>query len=219
MNRRRAQRMYAAAFQHLTQTRPDMLDEARGVGPHTFKRLTAVAFLEQYCWVVYASGFRYAHVERLFPRIRAAFADFRLERLQRMRTIRPVLSAFNNPSKATSFLTGSKAIAAEGFNRFKKRLKAEGTNALESLPGVGPVTKHHLAKNIGLVDVAKPDIWLRRAASCCDCSVDELVQYLSASNGESHNVVDVAIWHYGATARLGPYRDMQAGAASSGNKR
>ncbi len=179
-----------------------MLEAAQSVGPHTFKRMTAAQFLEQYCWVVYASGFRFAHVERHFPRIRERFRCFSLDQLSRMRTVKPVLRVFNNSNKANSFLKGCKAIGAEGFGKFKKRLRVEGADALESLPGIGPVTKFHLAKNIGLLDRAKPDIWLRRAATSCGCSVDELVNYLSASTGASHNVVDVAIWHYGATKRL-----------------
>ncbi|TAJ99279.1 hypothetical protein EPO44_10645 [bacterium] len=74
---------------------------------------------------------------------------------------------------------------------------------LEELPGIGPITKFHLAKNIGLADVAKPDIWLERAAKLCRAaSVKQLTTYLTEAIGESHHILDVAIWHYGVDGLL-----------------
>jgi hypothetical protein len=66
------------------------------------------------------------------------------------------------------------------------------------LPGIGPITKYHLAKNIGLLDNPKPDIWLQRAALKCSSSVDELVEYLSKKYKLSQHTVDVILWFYGA---------------------
>ncbi len=118
-------------------------------------------------------------VELIFPHLRAAFKGFELEALARMKSIKPVLTIFNNERKAVSFLKGAKLIARDGFPGFKKRLRCEGIDMLEQLPGIGPVTKYHLAKNIGFVDEAKPDIWLVRAADACSSTVQELVSFLS----------------------------------------
>lgn len=57
-----------------------------------------------------------------------------------MRSIRPVLEIFNNERKAKAFLEGSKAIDKEGFSNFKKRLRKEGIDMLEELPGFHPET-------------------------------------------------------------------------------
>jgi hypothetical protein len=74
---------------------------------------------------------------------------------------------------------------------------------LEKLPGIGPITKYHLAKNIGLVDEAKPDIWLVRAANACSSTVEELVAFLSEKYGMSHHAIDVILWRHGADNGLG----------------
>lgn len=135
--------------------------------------------------------------------VQAQSKEFDIRKLSRMRSINPVLRVFNNTRKANSFLSGSKKIAQEGFSVFKRRLKTRGVDMLQELPGLGPITKFHLAKNIGLVDAAKPDIWLERSAQHCSSTVDELVTYLSDRYGMSQHVVDVILWHYGADKGLG----------------
>lgn len=182
---------------------PDSLEKARNIGPNTFRALRSKRFLAEYCWVIYASGFRYAVIESVFPSLTVAFKNFNLDAISRMRSVQPALKVFNNERKAKNFLEGAQAISNEGFSNFKLRLKRHGIDALEELPGIGPITKSHLAKNIGLADVAKPDIWLVRAAFHCGAkSVTELVTWLSEELGESHNVVDIALWQYGKDGYL-----------------
>ena len=188
---------------HIRQEHPEVLEWAENVNQDTFKWLKSKEFLDEYCWVIYASGFRVAVIEAKFPLLRKAFKDFDLTALARMRSLKAVLDVFNNERKAECFLAGSKAIADEGFAKFKRRLKDQGVCVLETLPGIGPITKFHLAKNIGLVDEAKPDIWLVRAAKECSASVDELVTFLSKRNQMSRHVVDVTLWQYGADKNLG----------------
>ena len=195
--------MFKRAMGHLRQERPEVLEWAESISRDTFTRLTAKRFLAEYCWVIYASGFRVATLEAKFPALKAALREFDLAALVRMRSLASVLSVFNNDRKAKCFLAGSKAIAEEGFPNFKRRVQAEGIGVLEALPGIGPITKFHLAKNIGLVDAAKPDIWLMRAANACSASVDELVAFLSRHNRISRHMVDVALWQYGADKKLG----------------
>ncbi len=191
---------------HIRQEHPEVLDWAENVNQDTFKWLKSKEFLDEYCWVIYASGFRVAVIEAKFPLLRKAFKDFDLTALARMRSLKAVLDVFNNERKAECFLAGSKVIADEGFAKFKRRLKDQGVCVLETLPGIGPITKFHLAKNIGLVDEAKPDIWLVRAAKECSASVDELVTFLSKRNQMSRHVVDVTLWQYGADKNLGLLR-------------
>jgi hypothetical protein len=155
INKSRAQKLAQAALDHLKETNPDELKRARDMGPATFHNLRLKHFLADYCWVVYASGFKFAIIEAKFPALRSAFKDFEPAALSRMRSIRPVLDVFNNERKAKSFLTGAQTIIRDGFIPFKQRLRQEGAQALETLPGIGPITKDHLAKNIGLADVPK----------------------------------------------------------------
>jgi hypothetical protein len=195
--------MFKSAKAYCEAEYPDEVEWANSITPETFKNLKSTRFLSEYCWVVYASGFKVSTIEAIFPHLKSAFKEFELEDLEKMKSIKSVLAVFNNERKASSFLEGSKAIAKEGFSAFKKRLQSTGIDTLEELPGIGPITKYHLAKNIGLADEAKPDIWLVRAADACSTSVQELVAFLSDKYGMSRHSVDVILWRYGADKRLG----------------
>ena len=206
MKRSKASKIFEEAKKYCEANYPDELDWANGISIKVFRHLKSERFLAEYCWVIYVSGFKVSTIESIFPDLRIAFKSFELDALAKMRSLKGVLSIFKNERKASSFLTGSKSIAKEGFSEFKKRLKVEGVDMLEKLPGIGPVTKFHLAKNIGLIDVAKPDIWLVRAAEACNTSVDELVEFLSKKYGISRHAVDVIIWRHGADNGLGLYK-------------
>jgi len=198
MNHDIAIRMFEVAKVYCEEHHTDELDWAKSICPETFKNLKSKRFLTEYCWVVYASGFKVSIVESIFPSLRTAFKNFELSDIAKMRSIKPVLAIFNNERKANSFLEGSKLIANEGFSNFKNRLRRDGVDVLEELPGIGPITKFHLAKNIGLVDEAKPDIWLVRAADICSASIEELVIFLSEKYGMTRHVVDIILWRHGA---------------------
>lgn len=203
MNEAAANDLWKRAFAHIVATEPDMLARARSVGPATFRNLRLRQFLSAYCFVIYASGFKFATIDARFPAIEAAFKDFDPDRLARMRSLTPVLKVFGNERKAECFLRGAKLVIAEGFTAFKKRLRRDGVCVLAGLPGLGPITKDHLAKNIGFLDVAKADVWLERAADLCGGTVSEVVDGISTRHGESRHVVDVAIWKLGRDGLLG----------------
>jgi len=190
MNQTMAVKMFGAARAYCDENYADELDWANSISPKTFKNLKSKHFLSEYGWVVYASGFKVSTIEATFPKLRVAFKEFDIDALSRMRSIKSALTAFNNERKATSFLEGSKQIAKEGFSTFKKRLKEDGVDALEHLPGIGPITKYHLAKNIGLADEAKPDIWLVRAAEACSTTVQELVSFLREEKRGQTYIID-----------------------------
>ena len=203
MNQANAIRMFESAKAYCEAEHPDEVDWANSITPETFKNLRSKRFLSEYCWVVYASGFKVSTIEAIFPNLKTAFKNFELEELAKMKSTKPVLAIFNNERKANSFLEGSKIISEEGFSAFKKRLQNAGIDMLEELPGIGPITKFHLAKNIGLADEAKPDVWLVRAADACSSTVRELVAFLSEKYAMSRHTVDVILWRYGADKGLG----------------
>lgn len=202
MDKGKAIALGKAAIGHLELTDPDSLEWARAISPATFKNLRFRKFLEQYCWVVYASGFSYEKLKPFFPRLTVAFKSFDAEALSRMRSIKPALEVFANERKAACFLKGAKAIEREGFSSFKRRLRKGGSDTLTELPGIANITKHHLARNIGLDDTAKPDIWLERAASQCDTDVASLSTFLAEHLGETRGTIDVAIWSLGKDKKL-----------------
>ena len=193
-----AMELWSSALQHTEQSNPSSLEWAHAVNADTYRNLKSKNFLRHYCYVVYASGFKACIIQEVFSELRKSFSDFELQKLERMRSIRKPLEIFGSERKARNFLDGAQMIAQEGYGNFKQRLQREGLDVLEELPGIGPITKFHLAKNIGLADVAKPDIWLERAAELCGyISVNALVQFLHETTGESRHVIDTVIWNLG----------------------
>jgi hypothetical protein len=61
------------------------------------------------------------------------------------------------------------------------------------LPWLGPVTKFHLAKNLG-VDVAKPDVHLNRLAKPEGITAQELCERLASETGYRAATVDLILW-------------------------
>ncbi len=118
--------------------------------PLSFKELDAAQFLAEYCWVVFESGFRYTVVREKFPAIETLFRSFDLAALANMAPVERDRLPIRNKPKADGFLAGCRMIAGGGWGAFKRRLENGGLDVLEGLPRIGPVTKYHLAKNIGL---------------------------------------------------------------------
>ncbi|MHB8368968.1 MAG: hypothetical protein ACYDBP_04645 [Leptospirales bacterium] len=205
MDEQKAQSLFEKAIDYLQINHPDEYQWALKTGPQTFDEITSTAFLGEYCHVVYASGFKVKTIHALFPALEKAFCHFDIDALSTMNSIDHVLKIFGNKRKATNFLSGAKMIHQEGFLNFKERLRKDGLKVLEELPGLGKITKDHLAKNIGFMDVPKSDIWLERAARSCGTTVSELVEYLSIRNQKSKHLVDLAIWRFGADEKLKGY--------------
>ena len=173
------------------------LEWARRINETTFKNIKSKAFLAEYCWVVYVSGFKVSIVEEKFPLLKSAFKEFDLQALSRMRSLTQALKVVNHKGKAEGFLEGAKKIHKEGFVNFKNRLRKDGIGVLCELPFIADITKKHLAKNIGFKDVAKDDIWLERIKELTSAkNVEELTSHLSKQYGESEHVIDVVLWRY-----------------------
>lgn len=140
---------------------------------------TSVDLAREYTWVVLNSGMRHTVAEAIMGRVWPL-----LLRGQRL---------------GDAFRHRGKAAALEDFWRRKSDRLAELAAArnvvawCETLPWIGPITKFHLAKNLG-VDVAKPDRWLERLAAAGGESVDDLCDRLARSSGDRVATVDVVLW-------------------------
>jgi hypothetical protein len=203
MELKRLEALYGQALTYVELHKADELKKARSTNVNTFKYMKSKEFLASYCWVVYASGFKVDIVEEKFPFLQSAFKEFDLETLSRMRSITQALKAVNHEGKATGFLEGAKNIHKEGFINFKKRLRKGGIDILCDLPYIGKITKKHLAKKIGFMDIAKDDVWLERVKEFVSAeSVEEVTSYLSTKFNETQNVIDVVLWRYCADIGL-----------------
>lgn len=223
MDMTEARKLSNQALTYLRENDPKNYKWAEEMGPHVFKGLRERRFFEQYCYVIYASGFNVEILQNIWPRLSSEWCDFEPHELKRMRSIERVLKVFNNRRKAECFLAGVKEISKEGFSAFKKRVATEmydeiatrrkssaktrsrglSIKAIENLPGLGPITKYHLAKNIGLLDAIKPDIWVVRAAAAVNASPEQFGNTMAEKLSVSKHLLDVAIWEYGRKTNLG----------------
>ena len=173
------------------------LGEDFEVPVYDFDALNATEFLEHYCWCVFNARFPSATLEKHFDAIADAYHGFDIDAIAKMDAIDVDSLPIKDARKANWFLKGAKAVAAEGFDEFKERLHADGMDMLErELPGIGSTLKKHMAKVIGLEDVAKDDVWLTRCAKACSTSVDALCWFLADKFNEPIHHVDTILFEY-----------------------
>jgi hypothetical protein len=145
---------------------------------------TPEALACEYTWVVVNSGMKNTVAHKIFDRV--------WPRLLEGRPLYP--AAFGHRGKAL-------AIGQTWDRRARhfSDLQAIGADTAlllawcESLPWIGPITKFHLAKNLG-ADVAKPDRWLERLAAPSGETVDELCARLARASGDRIATVDLILW-------------------------
>jgi hypothetical protein len=80
----------------------------------------------------------------------------------------------------------------------------------QTLPWIGPVTKHHLAKNFG-VDTAKPDVHLERLAKAEGISPGMLCARIAKQTGYRVATVDSILWRACADGILSSRRYVTEG--------
>lgn len=201
--KQRAIALWKRAKKHIKREDPGSLKWARSIGDHTWMKMESRDFISVYCFVVYASGMKYETIHGIFPELQKAFKNFDLDKLKKMASIKAPMKVFALERKAQNFLDGVHIIAEEGFKEFKARVSRQGMDALERLPGIGPITKKHLAKNIGLADVVKNDRWLVKAAELTGWQhPDDMVEFLASETGETKHVIDVVIWNFAKDGKL-----------------
>lgn len=144
----------------------------------------AEQFAEAAVYVICNSGMHYRVAQDIFQRCMAS--------LRRKGSVR---KAFRHPGK-------SKAIGSIWKGR--EQLFAAYVDAddklefCQSLPWIGPVTSHHLAKDLG-VDIAKPDVHLARLARRDKTTVSRMCAKLSRLTGYRQATIDTMLWRACAT--------------------
>src|SRR5262245_56961933 len=133
------------------------------------QRLDSVSerdFLQEAAWVILCAGMRESTIRAKFGAISLAFFDWSSATAivqERSTCIHAALRVFRHPQKLGAIADVASQVASLGFGPFRQSLTAEGLSRLDTLPYIGPVTRFHLAKNIG-IDVVKPDRHLCRMA-------------------------------------------------------
>jgi hypothetical protein len=164
-----------------------------------FATFSETDLLREDAWVILCSGFKESVVRRHFSFISLCFCDWEsadeiCAEPDRCRVT--ALTRFNSVRKIDAILRTAAYIKGIGFGALKTQVLERPLVAFQSLPFIGPVTAHHLAKNLGIA-TAKPDRHLvRLATSMGFCDVQELCKTIGDVVGEPIHVIDLILWRY-----------------------
>jgi hypothetical protein len=164
-----------------------------------FDDTTETDFLREYAWVVLSTGMHEYVIRRHFPAISHCFYDWQSAEIiveQKDKCCLLALKIFNNHRKIDGIIETAHIVNSSGFKSLKEAIRTNPLQVLQSLPFVGPTTRYHLAKNIGL-PFAKPDRHLVRLASIVGySSVQQFCEDISGYVGDSVPVVDIVLWRF-----------------------
>jgi len=141
-------------------------EQVRAIRGTKFAEVTREDFLREYAWVVHATGFNARVVGKMMPRLMAVYID--AETLSMNEVLVRALPICNNPRKVKSVWTTvqhiKEQLSTSSWENYRDD-ELDTPEKLERLPYVGPITKYHLARNIGLLEFVKPDLHLIRLAN------------------------------------------------------
>lgn len=165
--------------------------------------VTETDFLRETAWVILSAGMRESVIRDRFACVSDAFLEWTSARAivrSKERCIQRGLYAFNHQGKIRAIGDVAAFVETTGFYTFVESLRVDGLSELQRLPFIGPVTRYHLAKNLGL-DVVKPDRHLVRIAEAAGfIDPDTMCRQIAAVTGDRLATIDVVLWRY-ATIR------------------
>ena len=141
-------------------------------------------FFYEYTYVVLASGFRAKIAARLTPEIVNCKGN--MEKMQKL---------FKNQKKLDSI----KKVWDMRNEWPKLRQSLTDVDSLTNIPYIGNITKYHLARNIGLLSCAKPDVhlckWVGKiTGNDSEENVGVVTQEIANKVGRKQGTVDFALW-------------------------
>ena len=149
------------------------------VGNREFEEQDEIDFFTEFVYVVLNAGMKNQVAEKIF----AKYA-------------KNGLSAVKHEGKRRAIEKAERFYDKWFFMLQKKITLSEKLDYLETLPWIGPITKFHLARNLG-IDVAKPDRHLVRIAEHFNYKdVQRMCEDISEWKGDRVGVVDVVLWRY-----------------------
>ena len=163
----------------------------------SFDMVDVNTFLREYAWVVFNSGMRNAVIEAKWNGICKAFQYFHVDEIVKDQdaVLRNALKVFGNYKKVYAVVEVARDRLQHGFLTFKDKVKADPLATLDSLPFIGPVTKFHLARNLGF-DYVKPDRHLVRLALKYDTTPLALCRTIHEKTGRRLGTIDVVLWRF-----------------------
>lgn len=157
--------------------------EIEEVLKYDWNKTTAQDFFKQFVWVVLSTAISNTAAMSMYKKF--FLSGMNPESIAHLQKRAAIIRGLN---EHISWFTNWKAHVQKD--------EREAILYLESLPFIGPKTKYHLARNIGM-DCAKPDRHLVRVAEHFGFKNPRLLcEEISKKSGDKVGVVDVVIWRY-----------------------
>ena len=131
-------------------------------------------FMREYVWVVHVSGFRASIISKKFPALLQAHkvedADGNYQPITQdtlfssQDHFRGVWNVWANRQKGQAVQIVRRMIWDMGWDAFRDRHLTRRPEDLKGLPFMGPALSCHMARNLGNLNVVKPDLHLNRLA-------------------------------------------------------
>ena len=176
-----------------------------------FDRVNESGFLREAAWVVLASGFRESVVRKVFPYISDSFLNWESADAivaNRAACLSSAVEWFGNRRKIEAIGNIASQVHERGVDRIKSDVRTKGICSLEWLDFIGPITSHHLAKNLGY-ETAKPDRHLERVSASVGCPCPQtLCRTLADYISEPVAVVDIVLWRFFALSAISPFSSL-----------
>lgn len=169
-----------------------------------FDEVTEQTFLEEFSWVVIASGMNDNVVRKIFPAIKIIMFDFTSNQKlynNKKNCMQNALKVINHPGKIKSIFNVVDFINKNSFETVRSKIKTEGISFIQTFPYMGKATSYHLAKNLGL-NVVKPDRHLIRISNLLGYdNPDTFCKLLSSQISEKLPLIDLVLWRYATLDR------------------
>lgn len=170
-------------------------------------------FLREYLWCVYVSGFSAKTISKKYDRLlqlhqietlNGEYVKISPENILTGDSLESVFDFFKNKTKGNAIQTVRAMILNETWSVFSKRIWRHATfketnlvfspepKRLEVLPMIGPALSCHLARNLGNMNVCKPDVHLKRLAQ--KYNYDSVERLCKAVSGDDLGKVDLILW-------------------------
>lgn len=198
------QAMYDYALEHVKKYRSKELESFwTNILKTSTLPITEHAFLREYTWCIYVSGFSAATIAKKINTLLVAhniedsagnYIPITESSIIPPEARHSIYAIFNNKRKANYIQQMRTRILIEGWKILHDTiLSKRDPSWLTSLPGIGPALSCHLARNLGNLDVIKPDVHLTRIAKHYNFdNAYDLCKTLSGS--DRMGKVDLILW-------------------------
>jgi hypothetical protein len=107
-----------------------------------------------------------------------------------LRRSKSATTVFGHPGKAKAidFVWRNRRVLFAAYQIAENKIAYCAT-----IPWIGPITKHHLAKNLG-INTVKPDVHIARLAQGEGVTPWELCSRLATATGYREATIDVILW-------------------------